>query len=86
MRDSIRLLILTSNLAKHMQNTSHCMTAIPAAQLLDLPFNNRHPRRRNAVTEPRDVEIALWLLGPLTQHPFPSWAELHEEVSCRVLR
>ena len=50
------------------------MTAIPAARLLDLPFNNRDPRRHATVTEPTDVEIAVWLLGPLTQDSFPKWA------------
>ena len=50
------------------------MTAIPAARLLDLPFNNGRSRRRAVVTEPTDVEIAVWLLGPLNRDSLPKWA------------
>ena len=74
MRDSRRVLILTSKLAKHMQKTSHRFSTIPATRLEYLPCNNGHSRRRAAVTEPTDVEIAIWLLGPTTQGSFPSWA------------
>jgi len=74
MRDSIRVLILTSKLADYMQTTSHRISPIPAARLEYLPCHNGHSRRRTAVTEPTDVEIAVWLLGPPTQDSFPKWA------------
>src|SRR5689334_926815 len=74
MRDSIRLLILASKLANHMQRTSHRMAAIPAARLEYHPRNHRASTHRYAVTEPTDAEIAVWLLGPLTQDSFPKWA------------
>src|SRR5207249_8714723 len=70
----IRVLILTSKLADYMQTTSHRISPIPAARLEYLPCHNGHPRRRTAVTEPTDVEIAVWLLGPPTQDSFPKWA------------
>ena len=50
------------------------MASIPAPQLLDLPFNNVRSLRRATVSEPTDVELAIWLLGPLTQDSFPKWA------------
>ena len=50
------------------------MAAIPAPRLEYLPRNNRPSPRRYAVTEPTDVELAIWMLGPLTQDSFPKWA------------